>query len=234
MKHSSILFGRLSLLVPAAILFIVTSCKLDDDKYVAPPTAYVSLYNASPNGPDLNVIVDNRRINSNSFEYADHTGYLRFYTGERTIQFGPFGASNVVADTTLTLEDGKAYSLFVVDEFPSPGILVLNDDGDEPTEGKAMIRFLNLSPDTEDVNLVADGETDPFFEGQAYKEPSGFTAVDAKRYDFTVRSTSGDTEILDVPGINLQPGWFYTVIVRGYQEPPQGNTRVLSAEVLVN
>jgi hypothetical protein len=213
---------------------LVTGCKLDEDKYVAPPVAYVSLYNASPNGPELNVLVDNRQINSNSFDYSEHTGYLRFYTGDRTIQFGPYGASNVVADTTLKLENDKAYSIFVVDEYPTPDIMVLNDDGDEPGDGKAMIRFLNLSPDTEAVNLTVDGEATPVFADQQYKEPSAFTAVDAKRYDFTVKSTAGDSELLDVPGINLQPGWYYTVIVRGYSAPPQGNNRVLSAEVLVN
>lgn len=234
MKYVNRIFGRVALLVPVAILFLVSGCKLDDDKYVVPPVAYVSLYNASPNGPDLNVIVDNRQINSNSFDYSEHTGYLRFYTGDRTIQFGPYGASNVVADTTLKLENDKAYSIFVVDEYPTPDILVLNDDGDEPGEGKAMIRFLNLSPDTEAVNLLSDGSTTPMFTGQVYKASSAFTAVDAKRYDFTVRSTSGDNQLLDVPGINLQPGWYYTVVVRGYSTPPANNDHVLSAEVLVN
>lgn len=225
---------RAAWLAPVVVSLFFGSCKLDEDRDPLPPLAYVSIYNASPNAPDLAVLVDDRQINNNPLDYADRTGYLRFYTGDRKIQFGPYDANNVVADTTLTLVDGGAYSIFVADEFPVPAVLVLEDDADQPGQGKALIRFLNLSPDTESVNLQAEGVTNPMFSDQKFKEKSEFTEVDAKRYDFTVVSTLNGNELLNVPGINLQAGWAYTILVRGYTTPPQGNNRMLSAEVLIH
>lgn len=219
----------------SASLVCMTSC-LDDDSQPSQPdaVAFVSLFNASPDAPDLDIVVDNRQINSNPFEYADYTGYLRFFTGERNLKFGPFGASNIVVDTTVTFEVGKAYSVFVVDEYSDAGIIVLNDNSEDPASGKAKIRLVNLSPDTPDATLKVDGETSAVVEPQPFKEASDFIEVDAKTYDFKVTSDNGSEVVLDVPDVDLQTGWFYTIIVRGYKTPPAGNTNVASAQVIVN
>lgn len=216
------------------ILLIASSCLDKDDQNVVPiEVAYVSLYQASPNAPDLDIIVDNRQINSGPFNYAEYTGYLRFYTGQRNIRFGPFGASNVNVDTTLNLENGKAYSVFVVDEYENAGVLVLNDEVDAPAEGKAMVRFLNLSPDGGNVSLNAADNSTPWFADQAFKATSEFKEVDAKLYNLAVTNASG-TGVLSVPDTDFRGGRYYTILVRGYQTPPAGNNHVLSAEVIVD
>ena len=222
------------ILACASLVFIV-SCDSDDGEDVHPdPVSYVSLYNASPDAPDLNIVVDNRQINTYPFEYSDHTGYLRFYTGDRNLKFGPFNASNTVVDTTVTLENEKAYSIFVVDDFNKASLLILNDNSDEPASGKAKIRFINLSPDGGAVQLRAKGESTSLTEGKSFKSTTEFFEVDAKTFDFeVVSSDSGDAK-LQIPGIELQEGWFYTILVKGYDTPPAGNTNELSAEVLVN
>jgi len=224
-------------LVGGGLTMLLAGCKLDDDNAnaVAPAVAYVALYNASPNSPGLNIMVDRRIINNNSFDYAEHTGYLRFYTGDRQLEFGPYGANNVVADTTVKFEVDKAYSVFFVDSYQKPDILVLSDDAPQPASGKARIRFLNLSPDTPDVNLNVSGADSALFKGQSFKEKSEFIEVDAKEYDFLVKLSSGNNDVLlTVPDINLQDGWMYTVLIRGYRTPPGGSSSVLSAEVIVD
>jgi hypothetical protein len=223
-------------LVGGGLALTLAGCKLDDnDTPVQPATAYVSLYNASPNSPGLSIKVDKRTVNGNAFDYAEHTGYLRFYTGDRLLEFGPFGASNVVADTTVKFEEDKAYSVFVVDDFQNPDVLVLNDDTPQPATGKAKVRFLNLSPDAPEINLAVAGNDSALFSGQSFKETSDFIEVDAKEYDFQVKLTSGNGDmLLSVPDINLQDGWMYTVLVRGYRTPPGGSSAVLSAEVIVD
>lgn len=223
---------KLFTLVGGGLMLGLASCNLDDDKdAVLPPTAYVNLYNASPNSPGLNIIVDQRVINNNSFDYADQTGYLRFYTGDRKLGFGPYGADNVVADTTVKFEEGKAYSVFVVDNFQEPDFLILSDDTPQPADGKAKIRFLNLSPDAPEVNLLEADSA--LFSGQAFKETSSFVEVDAKVHNFEVKLTSGNGEVLlTVPNAGLTSGWTYTVIVRGYKTPPGGSNAALSAEII--
>jgi hypothetical protein len=213
----------------------MVSCNDDDDPQVEPiPVAFVSLYHASPDAPDLSVQVDNQQINNYPLDYSDYTGYLRFRTGDRNLKFGPYDANNVVIDTTVTLSEANLYSIFVVDEYDNSKVLVLNDNSENPASGKAKIRFLNLSPDSEEMSLRANGSQNPLFAGQAFTETSEFIEVDATGYDFQVTSTSGDDNVLSIPDIELRSGWFYTIVVRGYETPPGGNTNVVSAEVIVN
>lgn len=213
----------------------MVSCNDDNDPQIEPvPVAFVSLYHASPDAPDLSVQVDNQQINNYPLDYSEYTGYLRFRTGDRNLKFGPYDANNVVIDTTVTLTESNLYSIFVVDEYNSSKVLVLNDNSENPANGKAKIRFLNLSPDSEEMSLLANGAQSPLFSGQGFTEASDFVEVDAKDYDFQVTSTSGNDNVLSLPDIELRSGWFYTIVVRGYETPPGGNTNVVSAEVIVN
>lgn len=215
---------------------VLTACDNDDENItpVDQDRAYVSLYQASPDAPDLRIEVDNRQINSYPFEYTENTGYLRFFTGERNLKFGPFDASNVVTDTTVDLENGKAYSIFLTDEYPDVQPLILEDNAEDPGSGNAMIRFLNLSPDAPAVDLTAAELDDPIFEEQAFRQESAFQEIPADGYDLSFTASGTQESILEIPDADLQAGWYYTVIVRGYSSPPAGNQHELSAEILVN
>ncbi len=223
----------LLLFIPAMLF---TACNNDDD--VAPienqDISYVSLYQASPDAPDMRVVVDSRQINASPFEYANHTGYLRFYAGERTMSFGPFDGSNVVSDTTLNLMENEFYSIFVTDEYPEVQPLIINDTNEAPDEGMAKIRFLHLSPDAPAVNLEADEMEMPLAESAMFNEIADFMEVEAGNYDLTVNTSDGDETVLEIPNTVFQEGGFYTVIVRGYANPPAGNNNDLTAEILIN
>ena len=222
-------------IVGGTFLLVVTGCKLDNDEEPLPSVAYVSIYQASPNSPGLNIILDEKVINGGeSFEYTDHTGYLRFFTGNRTLEFGPFGASNVVTDTTMKFEDAKAYSVFVVNTYQKVDLLVLNDDTSAPAAGKAKVRFLNLSPDAPEIDLQVVDTGVPVITGQSFKEASEFVEVDARKYDFQVKTASGTDMLLTLPNAALLEGWSYTIIVRGFKTPPVGSESVLSAELIVD
>jgi hypothetical protein len=226
----------LILLCTVLLMVAISGCDDDDDNNNVEPVevAYVSLYNASPNSPDLDIVVDNRLINVYPLDYTEHTGYLRFFTGERNLKFRPYSASNVLVDTLFNLEPNNAYSIFLLGTYENAEALLLNDNTDAPAEGNAKVRFINLSPDAPAVNLQADGETESFFSDISFKESTEFKEVEANTFDFAVASQNGGQTLLDVPDINLQPGWYYTLIVRGYQTPPAGNQNVLSAEIIVN
>jgi hypothetical protein len=228
-KNALLVLCVVSLLIP------LSGCDDDDDNNVQPvDVAYVSLYNASPNSPDLDIVVDNRLINLYPLNYSDHTGYLRFFTGERNLKFSPYSANNVIVDTVFTLEPNNAYSIFIADTYESAEALLMEDNTEAPAEGNAKIRFINLSPDAPEVNLSAEGEDESFFNDISFKESTEFKEVAAEEYDFQIMSTEQGQALLDVPDISLQPGWYYTFLVRGFQSPPSGNQNVLSAEVIVN
>jgi hypothetical protein len=220
-------FGGLTLVLVS--LLFMAGCKLDDNK-VQPsvPVSYVAFYNASPDAPGLNVSVDNAQINAQPFDYADYTGYLPFYTGQRHFTVGPADASNVVVDTTVNFVANKAYSVFVVDNYNHASLLVLNDSASTPVAGKAVIRLINLSPDAGTLHLSVKGNSE-IGTGEAFKGASSFLSIDANTTTFEI---TGDGVSLEVPAETIHDGGYYSVVVKGYKTPPAGSKSVLNAQLL--
>ncbi|MEJ0030212.1 MAG: DUF4397 domain-containing protein [Bacteroidota bacterium] len=117
--------------------------------------------------------------------------------------------------------------------FNKVDLLVLNDDTSAPAAGKARVRFLNLSPDAPDVDLQFADTGAPVATNVSFKEPTTFTELDANKYAFQVKTSSGGA-LLTLPNVVLLDGWSYSVIVRGFKNPPSGSESVLSAEVIVD
>lgn len=231
-----IVSNRITAWALCCCMFLVFTGCLDDDSNPAPnyPVAFVSLYHGSPDAPALDIEVDNNQINTSEFEYAEYTGYLRFYTGDRNLKFGPFASSSVNIDTTVTFEANKAYSVFVADEFVNGGVVVLNDNSDPAASGKAKVRVINLSPDAGEVDFMIAAETDNWASDLAFKEATEFTEIDAGEFDFEVRASDDNELLLSLPNTQLQSRYFYTIVIRGFETPPGGNTNVMAAQVLVN
>jgi hypothetical protein len=223
------------LMIGAAAL-TMTSCM--DDSANTPieqtPVAFVSIYHASPDAPDLNILVDGQRLNTSPFDYGDYSGYLRFFTGARKLQFGPYNASNVVIDTTTTFAENKVYSVYVYDNYSNASVLITDDNAADPASGKAKIRIINLAPDQAEVSLKAGAAETPILNDLAFGEASAFTEIDANTYDFKVVPTAGGDVLLQLPAEAITSGGFYTIVVRGYKTPPSGNTNVLSADIYRN
>ena len=228
--RKSFRWGMLSVFASTAM--VVASCDMDDDSNVQPiPVSYVSIYNAIPDAPELDVTVDSRLVNPRAFRFGDNSYYQNFYTGERKFEISPFGGSNVIADTTFTLTDGNAYSIFMVDEYSKAQLLVTNDSAAFSTEGKVKVRLINLSPDASPVSLKLN--TTVLIQNQPFKSASAFVELDPDSYNFEIISSGGEQPIL-LPNTDLQSGAVRTIIVRGFRNPPAGNANVISAEIVRN
>jgi hypothetical protein len=215
-----------------ALVLLLSSCLDDDDQNVAPvPVAYVSIYHESPDAPLLDVTVDGRTVNR--LEFTDYTGYLNFYTGDRNLKVNSFNATNSLVDTTVNFVDGGFYSVFIVNNLTNVETLAVRDSSSAPAEGQAKVRFINLSPDAPALDVTAN-EGSPLFTSRAFKTPSEFIDVDAKESSFVISPAGGTDELVSVSDVDLRPGKFYTIIARGFRNPPAGNNNVLSVEVIHN
>lgn len=214
-----------------AFMVLLVSCMNDEDGLATEPVevAYVSIYHASPDAPDFDIVVDGRVINNSPFEFSDYSGYLNFYTGNRNIRFNSLNASNALIDTTFNLEEGRAYSLFAINRLSDIEALLVVDSAAAPAQGKSMVRFVHLSPDAPAFGVSLQGHQGQLFGSMSFKQASEFREVDAKTYTFNI--TGGDV-VLSTEEVTLHPGMFYTVVVRGFANPPQGNPHILSVEVL--
>ena len=218
-----------------ALIVLLTSCLDNDDEFVTEPVqvAYVSVYHASPDAPDFDIIVDDRAINVNPFDYTSYSGYLNFFTGNRNIKFNAVNASNALIDTTFNFEQGKAYSLFAIDRLSNLQALLVVDSAAAPAAGKAMVRFVHLSPDAPALDVAVSGQTaDPLFAGNSFKQATPFQEIDAKTYSFDITNAGASDVLLSAENVTLSAGRYYTIVTRGFKTPPAGNTNILSVEVL--
>ena len=214
------------------LLILSLSCELKEDDVDPGEVTLVSLFHTSPDGPNLDILVDNEKINNVPFEYGKNTGYLQFSPGNRNLKFRPYGGGAIGIDQTITLEPDEDFSVFVVDEYDQATVISLWDNPDPPPAGNASVRFINLSPDSEPLQLKIKDVTIPLTVGQSFKDASQFMNVEAKSQDFQI--TSGGNVVLELPGSELQDQWYYTIYVIGYVSPPTGNTNTLSAQVFIH
>ena len=217
----------------AAVVIFLVSCDNDDDFVTEPvEVAYVSIYHAAPDAPDLDIVVDGRVINFNPFDYTSYSGYLNFFTGDREIKFRAENANNALIDTTFSFENGKVYSLFAVNKLPDVEALLVVDSASSPAQGKAMVRFVHLSPDAPAYDISTENASTPLFAAKSFKQATVFQEVDAGTFTFEVKNAGSADVILSAEDVEILPGKYYTIITRGFVNPPSGNNNVLSVEVL--
>jgi Domain of unknown function (DUF4397) len=109
--------------------------------------------------------------------------------------------------------------------------LIVRDSASTPAEGKAKVRFINLAPDAPALDVI-EGENTSLFSAQSFKDPSEFKEVNAATDSFAVKAAGTTDALVSADDINLLPGKFYTLIVRGFANPPAGNSNELSLEVI--
>ena len=222
--------------LPLLAVFLVTftACQEDEGDVVEPvPTAYVAIYNAAPNSPELDVLVDNRQIFRQPLNYTDYTQYLNFYTGERALKVNSFNASSALVDTTINFQPDQAYSVFIADDLADLSAVVVEDNADTPAAGKALVRMIHLSPDAQAVDLVEEDGT-RLFADQQFKQATDFVEVDANTYNLMLNATGSGDEVASIPDADFRSGGIYTVIVRGFATPPAGNANGLSVQIISN
>jgi hypothetical protein len=206
-------------IVAIALLPFLTSCLDDDDKNLETvPVAYVSFYHGSPKISSLQIEVDHRPYNTNTFDYSTYFDYGRFYTGDRNFSFKIGNAANSLLDTLVKFEADKAYSFFISEEEDGFLPLLVEDDLDSPATGKALIRLVHLSPDAPEVTLLTGEDEEELFENQGYREVSDFVEVEAGRLNLNLVAAAGSESLVSATNVNVREGRIYTLVVRGYKE----------------
>lgn len=218
-------------LVPAIVL---TGCE-EDDEVTAPEisNAQVMAVHASPDAPDVDLLVDNTKVNSSALMYPNNTGYLEVPEGMHNFKINAAGTSNTVIDADLELDPDTYYTVFAADVLSDIKPIVLEDDLTTPAAGQAHVRFVHLSPDAPAVDVAVQGGP-VVFANRAFESATAFTPVAAGTYTFEVRPAGTTNAVVTVPDVMLEEGKIYTVFAKGFLTPPAGNTNTLGAQIIVN
>ncbi|GHA79852.1 DUF4397 domain-containing protein [Pontibacter akesuensis] len=228
--------GKVTLLLFSVISFSLTGCLDNDVETPEPtPTTYFSLYHGSPDAPDFDIYIDNQLLNRQPFKYTSYTGYLPFKPDSYGIKFTSVNAADAFVDSTLTFEDGKAYSVFAINKLDDLELLAVQDVIPQLAAGKAGIRVVHLSPDAAPLDITTTGTAGNVLTSDlAFKEITSFMPVDASKYNLEIKSADTGETLVTVTNATFAAGANYTLIIRGFKTPPSGNANTLHAQLIRN
>lgn len=178
-------------------------------------SAMVRIVHASPDAPAVDIWI-NGDVAVESLAFGNATEYVSLPGGDYDVAVTPTGsgADAAVIEATLTLENGKAYTVAAVGQVADIEPLVLEDNLAAPADGMAHVRVVHASPDAPAVDVaVTDGPV--LIEELAFKADSGYLPVDAMTYDLEVRPAGTEDVAIDIAGFNAEAGTVYTVMAIG-------------------
>lgn len=196
------------------LILLLSSCLKNTPTDYAPPAALVSFFQASPDETALDLYFNNNKVNIGPISYGTGLDYFEVYAGLRTVNFYTYGVMNKIFSDTLTIKPNYVYSLFLTNKPNQPELVLLNDTIKQPQPNTASVRFVDLSPDAPNVDLVLNNTTQ--VTNKTYKGFSSFLPVTGNTtYNIQVKQTGTSTVLATLSGVTLNNNLVYTIIFSG-------------------
>jgi hypothetical protein len=189
----------------------------DDDSTGPDGEASVRVVHASPDAPDVDVLVDGSAVLS-EVPYLAVSDYLEVAAGVRNVQVNATGTTTSVIDEDLELAEGANYTIIASGLAASIEPLVLTDDDSAPTSGNARVRAIHGAPSAPavDIYVTAPGadleETTPVLSGVEFGDVADYVEVPAGDYQVRVTLGGTTTVVIDSGALALSSGQVRTVI----------------------
>lgn len=199
--------------------FMLSACLKNKDGYNENVVSALSVVNASVWTPPVDFVLDGQRVNNQSFEFGDRIQYFGVYSGTWPAAFYQGNThTNPLLKTSITLLNGKYYTLFFTGDKETPEGLLLEDDIRIPEKGEVTLRFVNLSPDAGPVDFRVGSEV--LAARKDFKDYTSFQAISAGTYQAAVLAQNG--AILKELELKLVDGRIYTVWLKGLAKEDSG------------
>jgi hypothetical protein len=217
----------------------MAGCSKDAEMPASPALSYLMVYNGSPDfyGASSMALVNNslygtRGYNENGAGLVGAFNFSRYSfidTGLYRIAFTdtttPPGNAAKISETLLPFENQKHYTVYLLDSLGFFDIMYTPDDvARDPA--KAKIRLLHLSPDAGKVYLRIDTTAIDAIRNVDFRKVTDYTAVtpDIKPgIRIMYKDATGEERTLVRKSFPLEAGKCYTMILRGYKVPADGN-----------
>ncbi len=205
----------LSLLLAASAL--TAACSDDDDNTGPDNQARVRVVHASPDAPDVDVLLDDAVVLSD-VPYLASSDYLEVPSGSRNVKVNAAGTATTVIDADVTLADGVDYTVIAAGLLAAIEPLVLTDDNTAPGSGNVRVRAVHGAPTAGvvDIYVTAPG-TDlnaevPALIGVDFGDVADYIEAPAGTYQVRVTPTGTKTVAIDSGPITLASGQVRTAI----------------------
>ncbi|MGN7203892.1 DUF4397 domain-containing protein [Pedobacter sp. SAFR-022] len=203
-----------SVLIPfiAFLSFLLGSCKKEAN--FSRPISFVAVYNATTN--PLSFEIGGESENSSAITAGGASAYIGVYEGPWNYLATLASDPPVTATANVNLVGNEHQSIFVL-RSDSLEFFTLKDDLSIRNPNRALVRFINLSPDAADLTLqLVLLDTSPTFEHVAFKAPTPYQEFDEKTsYTVTLRNGLTGTDVLPETSYTFERGKMYTIWASG-------------------
>lgn len=175
---------------------------------------YVRVIHTVPNAPNVDIYADDELIIEN-LAFGDFTNYLPVQEGTYRISLYVTGTqdSPIIANM-LPVQGDSMLTVAAVGMPDEIGLLSITDANAEKIPGKAMVRFMHLSPDAPAVDItLPDGTV--IFHNVAFKQVTPYIAADPMDLTLQVRAVGGTEAVLEIPQVPLSVDEYNTIYALG-------------------
>ncbi len=178
------------------------------------PMGYVRVLHTVPDAPNVDIYADDKLIVSN-LAYGDYTDYLPIPEGIYKISLYVAGTKDSpVLANMLSVINNSILTVAAVGYLRNIRLLAITDANVAKQRGKAMIRFMHLSPNAPAVDItLPDGTV--IFSNVSFEHITPYIFVDPMNYTLQVRAAGTSNVVLTVPNVNLEAEKYYTIYAIG-------------------
>ncbi len=173
--------------------------------------ARVRIFHASPDAPNVDVLVDGGRILEN-VPYTVSSGFLHVDAGQRRFQIQVTGTDISAIDATVSLEGDKDYVVIASNRVANIAPIVTTADRTAPPTGQAKVRVFHGAPSAPavDVYVTAPGAgiaaAEPVLSNVPFGSISDYLTVPAGTYDVKVTVAGTKTVAIRADSLQLASG----------------------------
>lgn len=179
--------------------------------------AFVRVVHASPDAPNVDVLVDGAVVLSN-VPFRTASSYLEVPSGARLLQVNVANTTTTAITATETLDKTQAYTVLAVDRVSAIDRLVLLDDRSAPAAGMIKVRLVHAAPSAGLVDIYVTppdaslASSSPTLAGVDFKAASGYLEVPAGTYRVRITPAGSKTAVIDTGAKVLPAGTVLTGI----------------------
>lgn len=207
---------KLLTLLLAATAF-TAACDDDDDNTGPEGESRVRVVHASPDAPEVDVLLDDAVVLSD-VAYLAASDYLETSDGDHNLKVNVAGTTTTAIDADVTLTDGTDYTVIASGLVAQIEPIVLEDDNTAPAAGSVRVRAIHGAPSAPavDVYVTAPGAdlatATPTLAGVEFGDVSDYLDVPAGDYQVRVTPAGTKTVAIDSDALTLAGGQVRTVI----------------------
>ncbi|WP_162276894.1 DUF4397 domain-containing protein [Mucilaginibacter pedocola] len=216
-----------------AIAMLFTACTKDNNAVVTPGAAALSVIHAAPGTPELHLKVNGTKSDLKALTFGTASPYGKIQEENLEFSITKKDSSRIITRSTLPLRNGKNYSLFIADIPARAAFTLIEDDLSAPATDKAKVRFVNMSPNSGNLDLVLTGQTAPVTTNTAFKAGTAFASVTpGAELNFEIRENTKTEVLAKIEKVKIEKGKIYTIWARGLKAA--ADSTKLSLAVITN